>query len=58
MTEYESNAFQSVERLRQDQINELNEYRNTYLEKQGNRYLPSRKLMDVRVMERKSFGVK
>ena len=58
MSEYEQNAFQSVERLRHEQIQELNEYRNTYLERQGNRYLPSRKLMDVRVMERKSFGVK
>jgi hypothetical protein len=57
MSEYEANAFQSIDRLRQDQLAELNKFREDY-PLYAERFRPSRKLLDIGIMERKSFGVK
>jgi hypothetical protein len=57
MSEYEANAFHSIDRLRQDQLSELNAFREGYPQA-AERYRPSKQLLDMTLMERKSFGVK
>ena len=57
MSEYEANAYQSIDRLRQDQLQELNLFRENYPQI-AQRYRPSKKLLDVGHLERRSFGVK
>jgi len=57
MSEYEANAFQSVDKLRQDQLAELNLFRENYPQI-AQRFRPSRRLLDVAQMEKRSFGVK
>ena len=58
MGEYEHNAFQSVERMKTDQNDEVNEFRQTFLQRVSNRYQLSRKIIDVKTMERKAFSSK
>lgn len=57
MSEYEANAYQSIDRLRSDQLAELNKFRESY-PLYAERYHPSRRLLDIELMEKKSFGVK
>lgn len=58
MGEYEQNAFLSVERLKQDQMRELTAFREGYFDQVKNRYLPSKRLLDIRTAERKAFSSK
>lgn len=57
MSEYEANAYQSVDRLRQDQLTELNGFRENYPQI-AQRYRPSKRLIDMGHLEKRSFGVK
>jgi len=57
MSEYEANAFQSIDHMRQDQLLELNDFREKY-PYTAQRYHPSKRLIDVELLERRNFGIK
>jgi hypothetical protein len=55
MGEYETNAYHSVERLKADQAVELNEFREGFFARPGNRYILSKRVIDLKSMEKKAF---
>ena len=57
MSEYEANAYNSIDRLRQDQLSALEQFRTDFPD-QAHRWLPSKRLIDLRGMEKRSFTVR